>query len=171
MYVPFLHSFLLTPFSLRMSGRVLTETAPKDTVGEAFEVDGLVVTTASSLTNLLEEEEEVGTGECAGGYAGREQELPARGVENDDVATPPIQPRPPSHKRLLPTPPSGRPVLPPRPCTVADFRVRRLRRHLAEVSLESQGMLEAVDQTQFDSAELRAADLGKEVQWSETELV
>ena len=158
-----------------MSGRVPTETAPtrpapKDTVGQAYEVDGLVVTTASSLTNLLEEEE-VETGECAGGYDGRGQELPGRGVENDDVATPPIQPCPPSHKRLLPTPPSGRPDLPPRPRTVADFRTRRFRRHLAEVSLERQGTPEMIDQTHFDSTELRAADLGREVQSSGTELV
>ena len=157
-----------------MSGRVPTETAPsrpapKDTVGQAFEVDGIVVTTASSLTNLLEDEE-VETGEWAGGYDGRGQELPGRGVENDDdVATLPMQPRPPSHKRVLPTPPSGRPDLPPRPCTVADFRVRRFRRHLAEVPLERQGTPEVADQTH--SSELGAADLGREVQRSRTELV
>ena len=153
-----------------MSGRVspgtpLSRQPHSDSVRHAFEDDGLLVTATSSIANLLEGEEEMEGGECAGSSDGGKQRLLNSGVEGGVVVTmPPTKPRPPSAKRILPTPPSGRPDLPPRPHTVAEFRVRRLRRHSAEVSLLSQGVAEVVDQTHFDGAEL-----GKEGQWSSTE--
>ena len=170
----YLHS--LHPPLSRMSGRVSTETAPSrpsdsDTLKRAFQEDGLVVTSASSLTNLLEGEETQGE-EYAEAPDGGKQLLVDRGVEDDViVGTHPIKPHPPSHKRVLPTPPSSRPDLPPRPRTVADFRVRRLRRHSAEVSLVSQEMEAVVDRTHFDSPGLGGAELGKEGQWGNDEYV
>ena len=168
------HPSILSP--PRTSGRVSTGTPLSrqphaDSVRHAFEEDGLVITEASSITDLCEEaeEEEEGKGHTGGSDGARLQLQDSAAAGGVVGTTPPIKPHPPVQKRLLPTPPSGRPDIPPRPRTVADFRVRRLKRHSAEVSLLSQGTAEVVDQAHFDSLETGAAGLRKEGKWSSTE--
>lgn len=162
-----------------MSGRASTGTPLSrqphaDSMQHAFEDGSLVITEASSITDLREGEGEEGKEKgkgCTGGSDGGRLQLQdnaaAGGVA---MTTHPVKPHPPPvQKRLLPTPPSGGPDIPPRPRTVADFRVRRFRRHSAEVSLLGQGTAEVVDQNHFDGPEIEAAELRKEGKWSSTE--
>ena len=155
------------------TGTSLSRQPHADSVWHAFEEDGLVITEASSITDLREEaeEEKEGKGHTGGSSDGARLQLQDSAAAAGGVVgtTPPIKPHPPVQKRLLPTPPFGRPDIPPRPRTVADFRVRRLKRHSAEVSLLSQGTAEVVDQAHFDSLETGAAGLRKEGKWSSME--